>query len=93
MTCRRCPGPVMITMREINMDIGSPGAEEANSAVHFCIAILLSSTGGSFLRRAGDENFSEFSKSFGKVRSRFPTLASLNKIFFPDILINIVDYH
>ena len=70
----------MITMREINMDIGSLGAEEANSVLHFFIAISLSSTGGSFLRRAGDENISEIPNVLENGKS-FPAPASLRKLY------------
>lgn len=42
---------------KVTADIDSPGAEEPNSVVNFAITKSVSSTGGSFLRRAGDENF------------------------------------
>ena len=45
----------MIMMREIIADIDFPGADKADSMVNFCITISLSSAGGSFLRRAGEE--------------------------------------
>ena len=62
----------MIMMRKIMIDMSCPGAEKPEFMVNFCITISLSPAGGSFLRRAGDENISRISKVFGKLSSLFP---------------------
>ncbi len=48
--------------------------------------------GGSFLRRASDENIFKVSKVLEKEKS-FPALASEKLISVPDIQVSIVDYH
>ncbi len=81
----------MITMRKVITYIDSLEADKPNSIISFSILIFMGPTGGSFLRRAGDEILFQKFQMFWKTRSLF-LLRPRKRISDPDFEESIVDY-